>query len=135
MKLLRNEILYRESNILLEHHHADDWIYANWRGFQNFDSVVAGCEKILDFLQERQCTKVLNDNSNVEGIWSGAAKWVGQDWMPRMRAAGLECFAWVYSPSTFSRLSADKSLKYTDDVSYIKTFDDLDSASDWLRSC
>ncbi|WP_157578728.1 hypothetical protein [Pontibacter roseus] len=135
MKLVRNEILHRESNILIEYNHADDWIYINWRGFQSYDSVVAGCEKILECMQERQCTKILNDNTNVEGIWSGASKWVGQDWMPRMRAAGLECFAWVYSPSTFSRLSTDKTLKNTEDASFIKTFDDIETATDWLRTC
>lgn len=135
MKLVRNEILYRESNILIEYNHADDWLYVNWRGYQNYDSVVAGCEMILNFLQDRQCTKVLNDNTNVEGIWSGASRWVGQDWMPRMQAAGLQCFAWVYSPSTFSRLSTDKTLKHTEDLSFIRTFEDIEAASDWLRTC
>lgn len=135
MKLVRNEILYREHNILIEYNHTDDWLYVNWRGYQNYDSVVAGCEKILDFLQERECTKVLNDNTNVEGIWSGASKWVGQDWMPRMQAAGCACFAWVYSPSTFSRLSTDKALKNTEDMSHIRTFEDIEAASAWLRAC
>ncbi|MHC2990806.1 hypothetical protein OB13_04125 [Pontibacter sp. HJ8] len=135
MKLVRNEILYREHNILIEYNYTDNWLYVNWRGYQNYDSVVAGCEKILDFLQERECAKVLNDNTNVEGIWSGASKWVGQDWMPRMQAAGCECFAWVYSPSTFSRLSTDKALKNTEDMSHIRTFEDIEAASTWLRAC
>ncbi|MFD2244996.1 hypothetical protein [Pontibacter ruber] len=135
MKLLRNEILYRESNILIEYNHADEWLYVNWRGYQNYDSIVSGCEKILYFLKETQCTKVLNDNTNVEGIWSGASKWVGRDWFPRMQVAGLKCFAWVYSPSTFSRLSADKALKHTLDLSYIETFDDMEHAQAWLRTC
>lgn len=135
MKLVRNEILHRQSNILIEFNHTEGWIYVNWRGYQNYDTVVAGCEKILEILLEFNCTKVLNDNTNVEGIWSGASRWVGQDWMPRMKAAGLECFAWVYSPSIFSRLSADKTLNCTEDPSFIKTFDDITAASDWLRSC
>ncbi|PKV75631.1 hypothetical protein [Pontibacter ramchanderi] len=135
MKLVRNEILHRQSNILIEFNHAEGWIYVNWRGYQNYDTVVKGCEKILELLLETNCTKVLNDNTNVEGIWSGASKWVGQDWFPRMQAAGLECFAWVYSPSAFSRLSAEKSLQHTEDMSFIKTFNDIEAASDWLRAC
>ena len=135
MTLVRNEILHRESNILIEFNHADGWIYVNWRGYQNYDSVIAGCEKILECLLEIGCTKVLNDNTNVEGIWSGASRWVGKDWLPRMHAAGLECFAWVYSPSAFSRLSAIKALHNTEDLSFIKTFEDIEAASDWLRAC
>lgn len=135
MKLVRSEILHRQNNILIEYNHADGWLYVNWRGYQNYDTVVEGCEKILELLLDRGCTKVINDNTNVEGIWSGASRWVGQDWLPRMHAAGLEYFAWVYSLSTFSRLSAEKSLNHTDDLSFIKTFNDIMAASDWLRNC
>lgn len=135
MKLTANEILYQQANILIELNHAEGWLYVNWQGFQNYDAIMVSCEKILECLIETGYTKVLNDNTNIEGIWSGAAKWVGQDWFPRMHAAGLECFAWVYSPSTFSRLSAEKTLSLMNDFSYIKKFDNIEAASDWLRAC
>ncbi|WP_240773405.1 hypothetical protein [Pontibacter sp. SGAir0037] len=131
---MRNEILFRDTYIAIEYNAADHWIYVNWRGYVNYDTVTAGCEKILDFVKEYKCSRVLNDNTNVEGIWSGASKFVGQDWFPRMREAGLEYFAWVYSPSTLSRLSTDKSLRSASDTSFVKTFDNVDTAEDWLRS-
>ncbi|GAB3813785.1 hypothetical protein [Pontibacter rugosus] len=133
MKVSRNELLYRETYIVIEHNHDDEWIYVNWRGYVNFDTVTAGCEKILQLMEERQCFRILNDNTNVEGIWSGASKWVGEDWMPRMRKAGMTCFAWVYSPSTLSRLSTDKSLRHMDDSEHVETFDSIEAAMDWLR--
>nr|WP_255710003.1 hypothetical protein [Pontibacter harenae] len=132
--MLRNEILFRDAFIAIEYNHSDDWIYVNWRGYVNYDTVTAGCEKILEYLKEYQCHKVLNDNTNVEGIWSGASKWVGQDWMPRMQEAGLRYFAWVYSPSTLSRLSTEKSIKHTEQKEIIQTFESTDLAEDWLRS-
>jgi len=134
MKLVRNEILYRESYIVIEYNDVDSWLYVNWRGYVNYDTVTAGCEKILQFMKETNCYRILNDNTNVEGIWSGASSWVGQDWFPRMQTAGLECFAWVYSPSTLSRLSTDKSLRNTEDKSCIKTFETVEAAEDWLRT-
>lgn len=134
MKLVRNEILYRESYIVIEYNDHDNWLYVNWRGYINFDTVKAGCEKILQLMKETKCYRILNDNSNVEGIWSGASIWVGQDWFPRMRAAGLECFAWVYSASTLSRLSMDKSIRNTADKTCIKTFENVVAAEDWLRT-
>ncbi|WP_114784806.1 hypothetical protein [Botryobacter ruber] len=131
---MRNEILYRETYIAIEFNPADDWIYVNWRGYVNYDTVTAGCEQILHCMQEKHCYKVLNDNTNVEGIWSGASRWVGEDWFPRMKAAGLKHFAWIYSPSTFSRLSTDKALRHTVDIDLIRTFDSLEAAQYWLRS-
>ncbi|MDX5422647.1 MAG: hypothetical protein LPK07_00260 [Hymenobacteraceae bacterium] len=133
MKSARNEILFRDTYIAIEYCPEDNWLYVNWRGYVNFDTVSAGCEEILKCLKNYQCAKVLNDNTNVEGIWSGASKWVGQDWMPRMREAGLQHFAWVYSPSTLSRLSTDKSIKNTSEKELIKTFESVVEAEDWLR--
>lgn len=133
MKLVRNELLFRESYIVIEYNPSDNWLYINWRGYINYDTIQEGCEKILHFMKECECYRILNDNTNVEGIWSGASNWVGQDWFPRMQAAGITCFAWVYSASTLSRLSMDKSIRSTEDTSCIKTFESLEAAEDWLR--
>ncbi|GHA58283.1 hypothetical protein [Pontibacter akesuensis] len=133
MKVSRNELLYRESYIVIEHNLEDEWIYVNWRGYVNYDTVTAGCEKILFYMDAKQCFRILNDNTNVEGIWSGASRWVGENWMPRMKQAGMACFAWVYSPSTLSRLSTDKSLRYMEKDVQVETFDDIEAARDWLK--
>ena len=135
MKLVRNELLFRESFIVIEYNAADNWLYVNWRGYVDHETIKAGCEKLFQLMKETNCYKILNDNSNVEGIWSGASAWVGQQWFPSMREAGLECFAWVYSSSTLSRLSMDKCIRNTEEKSFIKTFESLGEAEDWLRLC
>ncbi len=106
----------------------------NWRGFMAVESVMDGCEKILQFMQERQCYRILNDNTNVEGIWSGASKWMGNNWMKRMYTAGMVSFVWVYSPSVLSRKSMDKALQHTEEPALIKTFDDIEQAKFWLQA-
>ncbi|MGV3540952.1 MAG: hypothetical protein ACO1OQ_14145 [Rufibacter sp.] len=85
-------------------------------------------------MMQHDCKKVLNDNTRVEGIWSSAAEWVGTDWFPRLRQAGMEAFAWVYSPSMFSRLSTDKSLRFIYDTSGIEVFDDFEAPRKWLEA-
>lgn len=135
MKLLTTELLLQQPNLMVEYNLAENWLYVNWRGFQSYDVVIDSCEKVLDVVLETGCSKMLNDNTQIEGIWSGAAKWVAQDWFPRMHAAGLDRFAWVYPPSTFSRQSANKALQFMDDHSFIRTFNNIEAASDWLRSC
>ncbi|RIJ41548.1 hypothetical protein [Pontibacter oryzae] len=129
----RTEILYRDTFIALEYNAVDNWIYVNWKGYQNYDTVVAGCEKILELMKAQACYRILNDNTRVEGQWSAAAKWGADVWFPAMFEAGLKSFAWIYSPSTLSRLSTDKTLKLADFPKQVKVFDDLDLAQDWLR--
>lgn len=128
------ELLLKEKSIVLEYDSENQWIQADWIGYQTVDSVKHGCEKILEFLIQYKCSKVLNDNTNVTGIWSGASAWVGGDWLPRMAKAGLRQFAWVYSPSAFSRLSTNESLRNLNQKEIAKTFDDIDTARAWLRN-
>jgi len=124
--------LFRESYIEISFDEEAKWIYADWIGFQTVASVKNGCEKILQSLQQKGYTKVLNDNTQVQGIWSGASEWVAVDWFPRMREVGMKCFAWIYSPSVFSQLSTDKTLNHTSE-GFVKTFYDIEQAKSWLQ--
>jgi hypothetical protein len=49
-----------------------------------------------------------------------------------MAQAGLKKFAWIYSPSTFSRIAANKSLPSEYDVVQLAFFDDKEVAFEWL---
>ncbi len=126
------KMLFKEANIEISYTATGQWLYVNWIGFQTVQLVKDGCERMLQLLKEKQCHKVLNDNTNVQGIWSGAAEWVGSDWFPRMHEAGLEKFAWVYSPSVFSQLSTDKALNHTKE-GFVRTFYDIKDAKEWLK--
>jgi hypothetical protein len=131
---MKNEVLLKEKSITIEYDRENQWILVDWIGYHTVDSVKSGCERMLEFLVQYKCHKVLNDNTNVTGIWSGASAWVGGDWLPRMSAAGLKYFAWVYSPSAFSRLSTDESLRNLSEKHIAQTFDDIQSAKAWLKS-
>jgi len=128
---MTKEFLFREPNIEVSFDPETKWIYADWIGFQTVISVKSGCEQILQAMQLKAVTKILNDNTHVQGIWSGAAEWVALDWFPRMREFGMTLFAWVYSPSIFSQLSTDKTLNHTHG-GFVKTFYDVEQAKQWL---
>ena len=93
-----------------------------------------GCEKMLEALIHYQVSKVLNDNTRVVGIWSPAAEWVGANWLPRMKVAGLEKLAWIYSPSRLSQVSTEEVIKCTPIPSLIQTFNYRNAAWQWLLS-
>ncbi|OOQ60354.1 hypothetical protein [Mucilaginibacter pedocola] len=76
-------------------------------------------------LQKNGCHLVLNDNAHVKGNWSEASG--------RGAEAGLKKFAWIYSPSTFNRIAANKSLPSVYDAVQVAFFNDREEALNWLR--
>jgi hypothetical protein len=127
------QTLLEDSHIVISYDHLGEWLVADWRGDQNLVSVQRGGADILRLLSQQQCHKVLNDNTGVTNMWSEAAEWAGTEWFPAMKEAGLQYFAWVYSPNTYSRLSTDLTLQFTGTTPVVATFDDAATAAAWLR--
>lgn len=118
------DISYDEENGLL---------YLDWKGYQTDKSIKEGCERILELMVRYQAFKLLNDNTHILGIWTGVAKWLIFDALPRARQAGMTHLAHVYGPSRLARISAETALFLLDsNASDIKTFDDLEEARAWL---
>jgi len=126
-------LFFSASYITIELDQENNWLYTDWIGYQTENSVMTGCEKMLEALKQYGLTKVLNDNTNVLGIWTPAAKWVGENWLPRMKASGLRQFAWVYSPSRLSQVSTEESIKHTPIPEVVQTFYDRKEAEAWLQ--
>jgi PAS domain S-box-containing protein len=125
---------YRGNFIEIKYNPELNWLEASWLGYQNYESVKKGCLIMLDLLKKNRCTKVLNDNTLVMGNWSEAVDWGGQVWFPAMEAAGLQHFAWIYSPSTFSKMSAEKSIDLAIGQITARFFTEITEASEWLQN-
>jgi PAS domain S-box-containing protein len=124
---------YHDAHITIWKSMEKNWLEVDWTGFQTVDSVKAGGMQIMKMLKANGFHKVVNDNTNVLGTWSEAADWAGQEWFPMMEQAGLKYFAWVYSTSAFSRLSAEKAVDVKAGDVVIQFFTDTESARDWLE--
>jgi hypothetical protein len=124
--------LHQDAVIQIAYDDANHWLYADWQAEQDSFSVQAGALKMLDLLRQEKARKVLNDNRRVHTTWADAAEWAGRVCFPLMAEAGLQFFAWVYSPNVYSRLSADLTLQHTT-IPIVRAFDNLGSAQDWLR--
>ncbi|UYZ62696.1 hypothetical protein [Hymenobacter weizhouensis] len=129
---MSQRLLHQLPHISIYYDYLNDWLYVDWTGDQDLESVQGGCLLMLECLRQERCRKVLNDNTRVTSMWSDAAEWGGRVWFPAMTEAGLEYFAWVYSPNIYSRLSTDLTLQHTTRP-LIFTFDDLATAQAWLR--
>lgn len=125
--------LHLDSTITIAYDYANEWLLVNWHGNQTGDTVRAGAMRMLDFVRQERCSKVLNDNREVTSMWADAAEWGGREWFPLMHEAGCQYFAWIYSPNLYSRLSTDMTLQHNAAGVIVCTFDDADTASAWLR--
>lgn len=128
-----NDLYYKDSTISLTYNQQHKRIDADWTGFQNLQSVQRGCLRMLDMLKKHKASKVLNSNIHVQGNWSEAVDWGNTEWFPAMENAGLRYFAWVYSPSVFSQLSARKSVDTLAGQIVIQFFTDVASAEEWIE--
>ncbi|SDF44196.1 PAS domain S-box-containing protein [Mucilaginibacter pineti] len=123
-----------EGNFINMHYRPDgQYMDVEWTGYQNYDSVVKGCTILQELMQKNNCSKVINDNTLVKGNWSEASDWGAEVWFPAMAEAGLKKFAWIYSPSTFSRIAANVSLPSKYDAVQVAFFGDQETAFNWLQ--
>jgi hypothetical protein len=98
---------------------------------------------VLDFIRfaegcmlaHNKAQKVFNDNTHVLGNWSEAAEWTGKEWFPAMEEAGLRYFAWIFSPSAFSKLATEKSVDLKVGHVITQFFTDIAEADLWLEQC
>ncbi len=124
---------YRNSHIKIKFNKIKKYLEAEWTGFQNLETVQHGCMMMHKILKLNNCEKVLNDNTEVQGNWSEAVDWGGEVWFPMMENAGTKYFAWIYSPSTFSQLSAEKSINIMQGNILTQLFNDRQEAVEWLE--
>ncbi|MGV3503015.1 MAG: hypothetical protein ACO1O1_04870 [Adhaeribacter sp.] len=128
------QVLYRDSHITIQYDVLDDYLSAIWTGEQTREGIMEGCELILKHLEQQHSHKVLNDNTQVKGMWADTADWVASDWLPRMAQAGCQFFAHVYSPDIYSRLSADKAFETPVKDLIVTTFQEKGPAQSWLKA-
>ncbi|MBC6608831.1 hypothetical protein H8B13_18555 [Hymenobacter sp. BT188] len=127
------QTLYDAPTLTISYDFANDWLYLDWHGALDDESVMAGALKLLELLRQERCTKVLNDNTHVTGLWADAAKWGSNVFFPLLYEAGCRHFSWVYSPERYSQLSAQLAVEHTAAGISIMTFQNRDTAAAWLQ--
>jgi hypothetical protein len=126
-------ILLDSPSLVIGFDAVNEWVYADWRGPQNSETIKHGGEQLLYFLREKGCCKILNDNRHVAMPWTAdGMEWVTYNLMPRLTDAGLQYMAWVHSTTHDGWRFIDCSLRSTT-TTMVVAFEDLWSACLWLR--
>ncbi|WP_426061462.1 hypothetical protein [Hymenobacter sp. B1770] len=127
------QTLYDAPTLTISYDHVNNWLYLDWHGALDDESVMAGALKLLELLKQENCRKVLNDNTHITGLWADAAQWGSDVFFPMLHEAGCRYFSWVYSPERYSQLSAQLAVEHTTAGITIMTFQTLDTAAEWLQ--
>jgi hypothetical protein len=128
----RSNHFYQDDSITVKYNSSKNRLDVNWTGFQDLGSVKNGGMMMLEILSKNGADKLLNDNREVLGTWSEAADWAGKEWMPMIEQAGLKYFAWIFSSSAFSQMSAKKSINVMQGNVVTRFFTDIAEAEAWL---
>jgi hypothetical protein len=130
---MAQRILHDVPTLAISYDYDHSWLYLDWRGNLDDEAVMAGALRLLELLEQEQCSKVLNDNTHTTGLWADAARWGGEVFFPQLYAAGCRYFAWVHSPERYSELSAQLAIEHTNAGITFMTFQDPATAAEWLR--
>lgn len=129
----KNADVFKNPGIEITYNEDSKCIIADWKGFHSLHSIKTGCVKLLEALSNYNSCKILNNNVNVLGGWENAVGWVAAEWFPLAIASGLKNIAWVYSASTFSRLSVDHAIQNSPPAISHKTFSNITDAGNWIK--
>lgn len=106
-----------------------DTLFCNWMGYQDEQALRSAALLMHRFFIEYNCSKILNDNTEVVGPWNHSTAWATDEWFPSMMEAGLKKFAWVFPNDFFAQVSANRVIP-TSPV--IKAFTSRKAAANWL---
>ncbi|MDB5021717.1 MAG: domain S-box protein [Pedobacter sp.] len=133
-RVVKNATFYQDNSISVTYNKSKNRLDVDWEGFQDLNSVKHGGIIMLEMLRNCKADKLLNDNTRVLGTWSEASDWAGKEWLPMMEEAGLKYFAWIFSTSVFSQLSAKKSIDVMHGNVVTQFFTSIELAEEWLDS-
>ena len=126
--------LYDSPGLRVSLDEANGWLYNQWLGVHNEESIKEAAAAIWACLHAHPCAKVLSDHSGLISDWQGVAPWIGQDYLDHLAAQGVRYFAWVYSQHYHDRTAMEQAL-YLSKRPMVAIFDDVASAYEWLRNC
>ncbi|WDF57169.1 sensor histidine kinase [Mucilaginibacter sp. KACC 22063] len=124
---------FRDASITISYDAVRHWVICVWHGYQNIVTVKRSCLRLLAMATKFKVTKILADNTFVEGSWTDATDWVGKEFYPLMDTAGIRQLAWVHSKSAFSQLAAERTIDMVVGAVVTKFFDSVRSAEIWLE--
>ena len=128
------KVILKESFVSISHNETENWLYIFWEGERTSETLMQGAEILLKCVQETGCTKIINDSSAFSNAWPNLIDWFAIQYAPRLQAAGVQYFAWIYDDQNLTKLAADAILEKEKSDIIVMVFDKVNTAKTWLRA-
>lgn len=125
------EHLYDTPPLSISYDLTHQWLYVEWKGPHDAESARTGGELVLEYLRQRPCHKMLNDNSQVSSEWEQGARWVGTEYYRLLAQQGMRSVAWVCPAHWPARKSMEMAMWFVTQPTVL-LFDDVAAAYTWL---
>lgn len=127
------DLLVETPSLSISYDRSNQWLYLDWCGDLTLRLVQQSCALVAKCFSSQNCTRILNDNTNVTSITSDVGIWLAIECMPHIEAVGVEYMAWVHSSNIDAQACTDVAL-FDLMTPIIALFNDVASAYSWLRS-
>ena len=104
-----------------------------WKRQATSEQLRAVHEHLIEFLRKYKINKILGDDTALPLIEPDDQVWIAHDWMPRAVAAGLKLAANKSPEAYFGRLAVE-TIKASQSLLAIRSFDHFDEARRWLKN-
>lgn len=106
-----------------------------WQGYLTSDAFRAANERVLALIAKTGVNKLLGDVTHFTLIGAEDQRWLNENWIPRIIAAGLRTCALVQPLYYFNRVAVESVGGRVDPQRLtVRYFSDPDEARAWLRS-
>jgi hypothetical protein len=112
----------------------NQWLYAQWMGLHDKESVRVAAEHIFASLTTYPCLKLLSDHTLLLGSWQAAIPSVVQHNFERLAAHGVRYVAWVHSFGYDDLMAMERVVRDMPQP-LVGLFDEVEGAYDWLLHC
>ncbi len=128
------QIYYEKPNVVVGWDEEVGCSYIKWKGFAYGEDFKTALNKVVQILSEKQGTKHLTNLEKSRVVSQDGREWIGRDWLPRARAAGLKHTAFVLPKSELAQTSLNRTLEGAPNRSSDAYFDNEEAAREWLKS-
>jgi hypothetical protein len=118
--------------LTVHHDVVNDWLYSQWKGRHNAETVPVCAAHVFACLEVTKCQKLLSDHTELTGDWQAVAMRVGSEALAQTAARGVRAIAWVYGPDYHDQLAMHLAVSVATRP-VIAIFDDVASACQWLQ--
>lgn len=114
---------------------AERWLRTTWQGFVVPTDAKQGAAGALEALGQTPVPYLLNDNSQIQGLWFDSVDWLQRVWAAQAAQLGLRYVAHVLQPHTEADLEQLLTNKPFANSFELQLFTTADEAAAWLREC